>query len=398
MSPAAGPPDRPFPLPEPAVAIKPGDRVAVTGAGGFIGSAITRRLLEHGASVVAVTEPGDKPGEEHPNLRGLDVEVRPADVRDLESVRRALSGCRFVFHTAARYGFWARDPSVFYRINVDGTRNVLDAGSAEGVERIVYTSTVGTLNLEGAARGVPATEESVAEVSHLFGHYKRSKYVAEHEVLRAAAEGVPVCLVLPTFPLGPGDHRPTPTGKVVVDFLNGRLPGYVDTAMNVTHVDDVASGHLLALERGAPGRSYIMGGENLSMRDLLALLTEVTGLKSVRLRVPKAIALAAGLVSETVEGRILRREPAVPLEAARMSTTTMIFDDSRARRELGYASRSAREAVEDSVRWFFDNGYVQRRRTRAVSLVSDLQRLGETRSRTRRIRSPRYSSAQHTSR
>ncbi len=374
--------------------ITPGDRVAVTGAGGFIGSAITRRLLEHGASVVAVTEPA----REHGNLRGLDVEVQPADVRDPGSVRRALLGSRFVFHTAALYGFWAKDPSVFYRVNVEGTRNVLGAASAEGVERIVYTSTVGTLGLESAARGVPATEEAVADVSHLFGHYKRSKYVAEHEVLRAAAEGVPVCLVLPTFPLGPGDHRPTPTGKVVVDFLNGRLPGYVDTAMNVAHVDDLATGHLLALERGAPGRSYIMGGENVSMRELLVLLAEVTGLQPVGLRVPKAIALAAGLLSETVEGRVLRREPAVPLEAARMSTTTMIFDDSRARRELGYVSRSAREAVEDSVRWFFDNGYVHRRRTRAASWVPNLERLEEMWSRTRRSWSPRYNSTQHVSR
>ncbi len=374
--------------------ITPGDRVAVTGAGGFIGSAITRRLLEHGAWVVAVTEPA----REHRNLRGLDVEVQPADVRDPGSVRRALLGSRFVFHTAALYGFWAKDPSVFYRVNVEGTRNVLGAASAEGVERIVYTSTVGTLGLESAARGVPATEEAVADVSHLFGHYKRSKYVAEHEVLRAAAEGVPVCLVLPTFPLGPGDHRPTPTGKVVVDFLNGRLPGYVDTAMNVAHVDDLATGHLLALERGAPGRSYIMGGENVSMRELLVLLAEVTGLQPVGLRVPKAIALAAGLLSETVEGRVLRREPAVPLEAARMSTTTMIFDDSRARRELGYVSRSAREAVEDSVRWFFDNGYVHRRRTRAASWVPNLERLEEMWSRTRRSWSPRYNSTQHVSR
>ncbi len=374
--------------------ITPGDRVAVTGAGGFIGSAITRRLLEHGAWVVAVTEPA----REHRNLRGLDVEVQPADVRDPGSVRRALLGSRFVFHTAALYGFWAKDPSVFYRVNVEGTRNVLGAASAEGVERIVYTSTVGTLGLESAARGVPATEEAVADVSHLFGHYKRSKYVAEHEVLRAAAEGVPVCLVLPTFPLGPGDHRPTPTGKVVVDFLNGRLPGYVDTAMNVAHVDDLATGHLLALERGAPGRSYIMGGENVSMRELLVLLAEVTGLQPVGLRVPKAIALAAGLLSETVEGRVLRREPTVPLEAARMSTTTMIFDDSRARRELGYVSRSAREAVEDSVRWFFDNGYVHRRRTRAASWVPNLERLEEMWSRTRRSWSPRYNSTQHVSR
>ncbi len=337
-----------------AVTLTAGDRVTVTGAAGFIGSAITRRLLERGASVVAMAEPaGDRQ-----NLRGLDVEVRPADVRDVLSVRRALAGSRFVFHAAAVYGFWARDPALFYDVNVHGTRNVLAAASAEGVERLVYTSTVGTLGLDGTSQGKLATEDSVADVSHLFGHYKRSKYVAEHEVLRAAAQGAPVTIVLPTFPLGPRDHRPTPTGKVVVDFLNGKIPGYVETAMNVAHVDDLATGHLLALERGRNGTSYIVGGENLSMRELLAAIAAVTGLPPVTVRLPKSLALAAGFVSEMVEGRILGRPPSVPLEAARMSTTTMIFDDSRARNELGYVSRPARDAVEDSVRWFVDHGYV----------------------------------------
>ncbi len=350
-------------VPKTVVSIGSGDRVAVTGAAGFIGSAITRLLLERGASVVAVAEPvGDRR-----NLSGLDVEVRPADIRDPDAARRALAGCRFVFHAAAVYGFWAKDPRIFYDVNVDGTCNVLAAAAAEGVERLVYTSTVGTLGLDGADDGVPATEDSAADISHLFGHYKRSKYVAEHEVLRAAAQGAPVVLVLPTFPLGPRDHRPTPTGKVVVDFLNGRIPGYVDTAMNVAHVDDLAAGHLLALERGTVGRSYILGGENLSMRDLLEMLAATTGLPPVTMRFPKVLALAAGVVSEAVEGGLLGRHPSVPLEAARMSTTTMIFDDSRARTELGYTSRPAREAVADSVSWFVDHGYVTTaRRARLV--------------------------------
>ncbi len=338
----------------PVVSIEAGDRVAVTGAAGFIGSAITRRLLDRGASVVALAEPqGDRR-----NLRGLEVELQAVDVRDAQSVRRALAGCRFVFHAAALYGFWAKDPTIFYDVNVEGTRNVLAAVSAEGVERLVYTSTVGTLGLDGTSSGKPATEDNVADISHLFGHYKRSKYVAEHEVLREAAQGAPVTIVLPTFPLGPRDLRPTPTGKVVVDFLNGRMPGYVDTSVNVVHVDDLASGHLLALERGRTGRSYILGGENLSMRELLSALADVTGAAAVTLRLPSGLALVAGLVCETVQGRVLGRPPSVPLEAARMSATTMIFDDSRARDELGYASRPAREAIEDSVRWFVDNGYV----------------------------------------
>jgi dihydroflavonol-4-reductase len=338
--------------------------VAVTGAAGFIGSAVTRQLLGRDVTVVAIAERA----RHIDNLAGLDVEVREADVRDAASVRRALEGCRFVFHMAAVYDFWAQDPSIFYDVNVRGTRHVLQAADDVGCERIVYTSTVGTLGLNGTAAGTPATEESIADVSHLFGHYKRSKYVAEHEVLRAAAQGTPVTLVLPTFPLGPRDLRPTPTGKVVLDYLNGRMPGYVDTSMNVVHVDDLARGHLLALEHGQIGRSYILGGENVTMRELLAHLSNVTGLPPVERRLPKALALVAGSFSEYVEGRLLKRPPSVPLEAARMSTTVMLFDDSRARAELGYSSRPAVDAVADSVRWFIDQQRVAPSRHAKISL------------------------------
>lgn len=348
------------PLPTEPIALSPGDRVAITGAAGFIGSAITREVLARGATAVAVVEPaGDLQ-----NLKSLDVDVRLADVRDAASVRAAIDGCRFVFHAAAVYGFWAKDPAIFYEVNVTGSRNVVRAAVEQHCERVVYTSTVGTLGLAGPARGIPATEADAADIDHLFGHYKRSKYVAEHEVLRATAEGAPVVLVLPTFPLGPRDRRPTPTGKVVVDYLNGRIPGYVDTAMNVVHVDDLARGHVLALEKGCIGRSYIVGGDNLAMHDLLHLLSTTTGLPEVRRRFPSALALAAGTVSEMVEGRILRRQPLVPLEAARMSGTAMIFDDSRARGELGYTSRPPESPIEDSVRWFVDHGYVTNERRR----------------------------------
>ena len=335
-------------------AIQPGDRVAVTGASGFVGSAVVRQLLERGAHVVAVVEPT----ADLQSLAALDVEHVEADVRDAGAVHRAFRGSRFVMHTAAVYSFWSAFPQIFTEVNVEGTRNVLAAASATGCERVVYTSTVGTLGLGGAAMGVPATEDCTADVAHLYGHYKRSKYVAEHEALRAAAQGAPVVLVLPTFPLGPRDRRPTPTGKVVLDYLNGRIPGYVDTAMNVVHVDDLARGHLLALERGRPGRSYILGGENVSMRVLLDLLSKATGLPAVTRRVPRSLALAAGALSELVEGRMLRRHPSVPLEAARMSATMMIFDDSRARSELGYSSRPAADAVGDAAAWFLQHGYV----------------------------------------
>jgi len=337
------------------VRLGPNDRVAVTGASGFIGSAVVRVLLGRGVPVVALVEPGADPS----NVEGLELESLEVDVRDGEGVGRALRGCRAVFHVAALYRFWAPDNRQFYEVNVVGTLNVLEAARAAGVERMVYTSTVGTLGLDAASQGAAADERNYPDVSHLFGSYKRSKYVAEHEVLRAAAQGLPVTIVMPTFPLGPRDRVPTPTGRLILDYLNGRVPGYVDTTLNVAHVDDVAAGHVLALERGEIGRSYILGGENYSLQHLLQVLAACTGLPEAKLRVPRALSLGVAHVSEFVEGRLLRRHPSVPLEAARMSTTQMAFDDSRARKELGYAPRPASEAVVDSARWFVDNGYVK---------------------------------------
>jgi dihydroflavonol-4-reductase len=329
--------------------------VGVTGATGFIGSSLARALLTRGASVRALVEPG----ADTANLEGIDVERVEVDVRDPDAVGRAVRGCRAVFHVAALYRFWARDPHQFYEINVGGTRHVMDAARRGGVERVVYTSTVGTLGLEASKRGGAADETHYPDVSHLFGSYKRSKYVAEHEVLRAAAQGLAVSIVMPTFPVGPRDRVPTPTGRLVLDYLNGRVPGFVDTTLNVAHVDDVAGGHVLALERGEVGRSYILGGENYSLKRLLDVLAAATGLPEARLRVPRAVSLGVAHVSEFVEGRLLRRHPSVPIEAARMSTTQMAFDDSRARKELGYAPRPAAQALEDSARWFADNGYVK---------------------------------------
>ena len=222
------------------------------------------------------------------------------------------------------------------------------------------------LGLDCTEHGVPADETSLANVAHLFGDYKRTKFEAEHEVLRAAAEGLDVSLALPTFPLGPGDTAPTPTGKLVADFLNGRLPGFVDTALNVCHVDDLALGHVAALEHGRHGRSYILGGENMSMREILQALADCSGLPMPRLAVPASLGLAAGLASTFVEGRLLGRDPRVPLEGARMSTTKMIFNDDRARAEIGHKSRPARLAIEDSARWFAENGYVSPRRLAAI--------------------------------
>ncbi len=359
----ATPQDRPAPDPAAVTQIEPGDRVVVTGASGFIGSAVTRALLARGADVVALVAPG----ADERNLDGTGVQRAMADIRDAATVRAVCRGARFVFHVAAVYRFWASDPRIFYDVNVGGTVNVLDAAAAAGCERVVFTSTVGVLGLSSASQGRPADETCYAEISHLFGHYKRSKFVAEHEVLRAAAQGLDVCLALPTFPLGPRDAGPTPTGRVVLDFLNGRMPGFVNTSMNVTHVDDLALGHLAVLERGRTGRSYILGGENLSMRAILGMLAACSGLPKPRLAFPRGLVLAAGVASDLVEGRLLRREPRVPLEAARMSATMMIFNDERARTEIGHTSRPAREAIEESARWFVDNGYVSPHRRAAIT-------------------------------
>jgi dihydroflavonol-4-reductase len=337
----------------------------VTGASGFIGSAVTRQLLQRKVDVVAAVEPGT----DARNLDDLEVERVSLDLRNRDEVMRAIEGCRAVFHVAALYRFWARDRRQFYDVNVGGTLNVMAGAAAAGTERVVYTSTVATLGLDGAGDGAAVDERSYADVSHLFGWYKQSKYVAEHEVLRAAAQGVPVTLVQPTTPLGPRDRGPTPTGRIVLDYLNGRMPGYVDTGLNVVHVDDVAHGHLLALEFGAVGRSYIVGGENQTLRHLLMQIAACTGLPPPRIRVPRALVTGLAHVSELVEGRLLRHPPAVPLEAARMSTTQMVFDDTRARDELGYTSRPAFEAIEDSARWFIESGYVRPARQARISWV-----------------------------
>jgi dihydroflavonol-4-reductase len=341
--------------PAPTWSLDRGDRVLVTGAAGFIGSALTRELCGRDVHVVALVEPGG----DRQNLDGLDVEEVTADLRDDAAVAKAADGCRAVFHVAALYRFWAKDPESFYAINVEGTRNVLAGAKQADSERIVYTSTVGTLGLKGATQGHPVDETSYAHVDHLFGGYKQSKYVAEHEVLRAAAEGRRVRWVPPPMPAGPREGGPTPTGRTVLEFLNGRIPVFVDTTLNVVDVDDVAHGHVLAAERGSIGRSYILGGENLSLQQILGGLAEVTGLPAPTHRVPNALALAAAQVSELVEGRLLRRAPSVPLEAAKMSTTQMSFDDSRARTEIGYTSRTALDALEHAARWFAEGGYVR---------------------------------------
>ncbi len=342
------------------------DPVLVTGAGGFIGSAVIRALLASGYPVRALLEPGRPVA----NLDGLDIERHVGDIRDPDVLDEAVDGVDMVFHLAAIYRFWAADPSIFRDVNIGGTLNVLRAAQRAQCRRVIYTSTVATL---GVAHDGPASERSLVHFEHLFGHYKQTKYMAEHEVLRSGAAGLPVVLVHPTFPVGEGDTAPTPTGRTILEFLDGRIPGYVDTALNVAHVDDVARGHVLAAERGAPGRSYILGGENMSLQSMLATLADLCHLPAPKLHVTARSVLPFVRGAEWFESRVLRREPTLPSEPVRMATTRMEYDDSRARDELGYTSGPARDALRRAAIWFVENGFVKPARVEKIRLAGGLE-------------------------
>ena len=328
----------------------------VTGSSGFIGSAVIRALLEQGVRVRALLEPGREPG-----LWPVDdVEIIMGDVRDAAAVDRAVADIETVFHLAAIYRFWAPDPELFYDVNVRGTQNLLRSSARASCRRVVYTSTVATLGV--ATADELASEETLVHFEHLFGHYKRSKYMAEHEVLRAGARGLPVVLVHPTFPVGPGDRAPTPTGRTIVEFLNGRIPAYVDTALNIAHVDDVARGHVQAAALGTVGHSYVLGGENVSLYEMLAMLADLCGFDPPSVRLTPRMVLPIVRTAEWFEARVLRREPTLPSEPVRMATTRMAYDDSLARAALGYTSRPARDALAEAVRWYVDEGFVKPQR------------------------------------
>jgi len=311
--------------------------VAVTGANGFVGARIVRELLRSGREVAALV--GADVGLE--NLEGLEVKPRALDLRDAGSVRAALSGCEAVIHSAACYAFWLPDPQDFYRVNVGGTRAVLDAARDLGLRKLVYTSTGATLAPAGRGFG---------------GHYRASKAEAERLVGEAAAQGFPAAIVHPTTVLGPGDRRPTPTGTLIVHFLCGHMKAFIEMQQNAVHVDDVARGHVLALERGRPGAHYVLGGENLSMRELLALLADITGLPAPRIALPNALVRAVGAANEWLSDRVTHHPPLVTREAALHARDARPFDTASARRELGFAPRAARLVLEDAVRWFASLG------------------------------------------
>ena len=335
-------------------------RCLVTGATGFVGANLVQRLVEQGHTVRALVRPGS-------DRRGLadtaDWEPVEGDVTDAASIEAALRGCDWCFHVAASYHLWLHDYAPMFAANVDGTRTVIEAAGAAGCSRIVYTSTVGCLGLprEEQGRWVPTDETAPASEAQMGNPYKRSKWQAEQVALEWVGRGLPIVIVNPSAPVGPRDVKPTPTGKVILDFLNGQLPAYLDTGLNWVHVGDVAAGHILAAERGKVGERYILGHAegNWTMRRTLEVLAELSGLSAPRVRVPYAVALAAAHVSETLAA-LTGRPPKAPLAGVRMARYKMWFNPAKAIRELGLPQTPPREAFESAIQWFRENGYVRK--------------------------------------
>ncbi len=321
-------------------------KALVTGATGFIGSHLARQLLNRGTEVVCLVRPSSRLD----NLSTLPVDIRFGDIRNPSSIRSALAGCCVVYHCAADYRLWCPNPQEMEAVNVTGTRNVLGAAFDMRVDRAVYTSSVGCLGLN--SDGSPANEKTPVTLNHMIGHYKRTKYLAEREAQTWAGKGLPVVIVNPSTPIGDLDIRPTPTGKMIVDFLHSKMFGYVDTGMNLVDVRDVAEGHVLAAERGRVGERYILGNQNLLLKQIFDLLSKLTGIPSPRFRVPSALAVAFAWVDTFWTGRVLRREPLAPLEGVRMSHHKMWFDCSKARQELGLPQSPIEGALNRAVHWF----------------------------------------------
>ncbi len=323
----------------------------VTGATGFIGSHVALHLLERGWRVRGLK----RPASPAPCLEKADIEWCPGDIRYLEQVQAAMAGCEAVFHVAADYRLWVRNPEELYETNVTGTTNVLRAALLKRVERVVYTSSVGALGLRND--GKPADETTPVRLEDMIGHYKRSKFLAEREAERFLAQGLPVVMVHPSTPVGPGDHKPTPTGKIIVDFLNRRMPAYLDTGLNLIHVSDVAEGHLMALEHGRVGEKYILGNQNLTLAEIFGLLEKVSGIPAPRYRLPHRPILFLGYLCDLVS-RVTGREPLIPYEGVKMARKFMFFDASKAVRELGLPQTPVELALAEAVAWFRIHGYL----------------------------------------
>ena len=326
-------------------------RAFVTGGTGFIGSSVVRVLLERNVGVRALC----RAGSDRRNLDGLDVEIVEGDLRDLGSLRHGIEGCELVFHVGALYSFWVRPAGLIYEVNIDGTRNVFDAAAEAGVERIVYTSSVAALGLH--EDGTPADETTETSLDRIPGDYKKTKYLAEQVALDYAKE-LPIVIVNPSFPVGPRDRKPTPTGQTILDFLNRKMPAYIETGMNVVDVEDCALGHWLAAEAGRIGERYILGGENVTMKEMLDLLADIAGLSAPRVRVPYRPILALSYLNAAFCRLFPKVTPRMTPETIRMSSHYMYFDPSKAVRELGFPQTPARDALAKAVEWFRENGYV----------------------------------------
>jgi dihydroflavonol-4-reductase len=326
-------------------------KTLVTGGTGFIGANVVRALLQRGVEVRALV----RPRSDTRNLDSLDVELVAGDLRDRSSLEAALEGCDTLYHVAALYALWARQPREIYDSNVGGTVNILEAAAQAGVQKIVYTSSVATIGVP--KDGTPGTEEVPLPAEDMISDYKRSKYLAEQEVLKFAQRGLPVVIVNPSFPVGAWDIKPTPSGQIIVNFLRGKIPAYVDTGLNVVDVEDVAIGHLLAAERGRPGERYILGHTNLTLPEVFQLLAQVSGMSAPRYRIPYGVAYVSACVSELVARTITHKAPFVTRAGVKLSRKRMFFDASKAVRELGLPQTPAIEALRKAVQWFRAHGY-----------------------------------------
>lgn len=328
-----------------------GDVTVVTGGTGFVGSAVVRHLAAGGHRVRALA----RPGSDRHLLADLPVEIADGDLTDPMSLRRLLHGCGWLFHVAAFYSLWARDRRQFYDINVEGTRRILRAAADAGATRVVYTSTVGALGIP--TNGSAGTEETPVSLQDMVGDYKRSKFLAEEVARDFARQGLPVVIVNPSTPVGAGDIKPTPTGQMIVDFLRGRMWAYLETGLNVVDVEDVAAGHLLAAERGTIGERYILGGKNLTLREIFEVLGRLTGIRPPRVKVSAGMILPLAWASEWIADHLTGRPPLIAVDAVRMARKTMFFDGGKAIRELGLPQSPIEEALARAVRWFRERGY-----------------------------------------
>ena len=331
----------------------------VTGAAGFLGSHVTRQLVARGDDVRVLL----RASSTNRAIADLPLEYVTGDLRDPASLDRAMKGVKRVFHVAADYRLWAKRKQDIYDSNVGGTKNLLDAAKRAGVEQLIYTSTVATIAVD---RPQHPNEFTDAKLEEMVGHYKRSKWMAEKEALGAAKSGLPVVVAMPTTPVGPWDWKPTPTGKIILDFLNGKMPGYVKTGLNFVGVEECAAGHLLIAEKGKVGERYLLGGENLTLKQMLDTLAKITGLRAPILKIPHGLALGVAYAN-TAFARLVGREPGIPVEGVKIARHMMFVDCARAKRELGFQAGPVAAALERAVRWYEANGYIAKSRAKRMA-------------------------------